>query len=280
MTFLLISNYIFCVNDNFELNNYYLEDLRIMEAYYINLPESTKRREHMEKLSKNINFPFTRFEAFSGKVLEESLRENKPIPRLHKDVKLNYQKCKQKVDSKELGWHPNIGWNHLGSWQSHLGVYFEIVEKAKTSRFDAEVLILEDDVVFHRWFKPYFLKIRSVLPDDWDILALGSCNSQCQGKIIWVNPDVDLCLAKNFSCTHAYMIRNSYVAQKLILYTNTEEPQLIDDVWNPHLGTDLKVYLVDNIISWDGKIPSDTNNIPEGNPQYWPETTHLFKEEL
>ena len=67
-----------------------------------------------------------------------------------------------------------------------------------------EMTILEDDCRFDRDWKPRYETARAELPDDWDILLLGSAHTQHRNKV-QINNSIWECWWP--LTTHAYIVR-------------------------------------------------------------------------
>jgi hypothetical protein len=72
-------------------------------------------------------------------------------------------------------------------------------------------LVVEDDVVVPEQFRGYFAYFYSKVPPDWDLLMLGG---EHQAKPTPVTEGVVRC--RRTARTHAYLVRNSTVAARLI----------------------------------------------------------------
>jgi hypothetical protein len=98
-------------------------------------------------------------------------------------------------------------------------------------------LILEDDIDVEADIAALLKQALESLPKDWEMFLLGHCD------LTPVKTYATFCKTLQFSCAHAYVIRNSTVASKLIRWSNTVESQVSDSVWiNPVERGELIVY--------------------------------------
>ena len=147
--FILVVWY-FCYSKTFYGgNNKLLENI-----YFINLDESKDRLEMMNKAAKKHNLNFKRFPAFHGKKIniDDFIKKN----------------IITKFDEKP---------GDLGCGLSHIHLWKECVNNNHEY-----VLILEDDVILDDNFNTLFNKYYKQVPDDWDMIHLGS--SWLKGKKI------------------------------------------------------------------------------------------------
>jgi GR25 family glycosyltransferase involved in LPS biosynthesis len=154
-----------------------------------------------------LKLPSTRFSAIDARKMREERKKFDPRTKFIRNISsLN------KVDGR------------TAAWQSHLQVYFKIVNESKGN--DKPVLILEDDFDMEVNAPSLIKKTLSILPKNWEMFFLGHSHMDC--KQVYEN---NFCRAKHFYCTFAYIIRNSAVAEKLINWSNTEKAQVADLFW-------------------------------------------------
>lgn len=167
-----------------------------------------------------LKLPFTLFNAIDGEMLDKSYQENKSLSDLGLDqrIKMNLDKTGSYVNANNL----NINWGSVGKWLSHLTLYLEIMDNHKN---DEAILILEDDVVIDRDFKKKFKDFLNDVPSNWEFLALGFCGNKSH-KIKKSVYKID-----KMSCSHAYILRGSKVAEKMFNHLNDEVAKVIDINW-------------------------------------------------
>eukprot|EP00607_Mallomonas_marina_P000913 CAMPEP_0182438322 /NCGR_PEP_ID=MMETSP1167-20130531/85677_1 /TAXON_ID=2988 /ORGANISM="Mallomonas Sp, Strain CCMP3275" /LENGTH=423 /DNA_ID=CAMNT_0024631617 /DNA_START=1134 /DNA_END=2405 /DNA_ORIENTATION=- len=112
----------------------------------------------------------------------------------------------------------------LASWQTHIQVLFAIVDNRNSTNIQKPVLILEDDVVVERHFPDIVNKLLPMLPSSWEIFDIGTTSSgSCIPDTTRMIGDYGYCQSNgNIPSTHAYIVRNSAVARKLLKVGNTE----------------------------------------------------------
>ena len=134
-------------------NNKLLENI-----YFINLDESKDRLKTMNETAKKHNLKFIRYPAFHGKKIN--------IDDFFKNKKIIFDYQKKPGD--------------LGCALSHIYLWEKLIKKKHEY-----VLILEDDVILDDNFIELFDKYYKQVPDDWDMIHLGS--SWLKGKKISEN---------------------------------------------------------------------------------------------
>jgi GR25 family glycosyltransferase involved in LPS biosynthesis len=125
----------------------------------------------------------------------------------------------------------------IGCWQSHLQIYFKIVEM----KYTLPILIFEDDIIFrndtikhiHQYLTecPYFYWELFFIGYNTESRSINLNDMYCQLELIWG--------------THGYLIRNYEVAQKLIKYSNTPYKQEADTLLNSYLYTNESIGIID-----------------------------------
>jgi len=207
--------------------NITLDELGLKEIYVINLKERPERLKNIQNIFKNdLNLNFTLFHAFYGKSMEKLLSQNKKIPNLSSESKMNYSLVKHEVKAF------NETWNTVGCSQSHLHILFDIRDKAINGN-DKPVLILEDDIEFHPKFKIKLKEVYKFIPDDWEILACGHCYTKwgfLSDTFETGNNYFNLVKVTDYLCTHGYIIRNANVAKKIISQLNVGNLVIVDVV--------------------------------------------------
>jgi len=261
---------IYNISHNY-FNQYYKKtqkDLGFNNIYLVNLKQRPDRLEHMiEYLNCAYYLNFTLFSAIHGKTLNALYSENKTMPEISPESKLNYtlvrqavinEMEKQKVDLENLENYRKVNisnacrgpecvylsdvWNEVGCWQSHLHVYFQIRDKILAEGNDGPVLILEDDIMFADHFQTRLKYILPRLPNDWELFVAGHCFLKCDNSTI-IRDLPEVCKVEEFSCTHGYFVRDLKTVLRLIDYFNTDYFQVADHVTHELTRNNtLKVY--------------------------------------
>lgn len=183
-------------------------------VYIMNLDRRTDRMDKMKLLMKNHNIQYTRISAIDGKNLE--------IPK------------GSKLTSK--GAYGNLLTN------------IKILEDAKKRKY-SEIVIFEDDILFHKNFDTMLSKITNV-PQDWDILYLGS--SQRIGTINLIPKQTDYYIANQSRGTFAYVIKSHMYDILLNLYKTYEENV---DMLMGRIQEKYRCYVI-----WENLVIADISN--------------------
>lgn len=210
-----------------------LNDIGLKEIYLINLPKNKDRLEFTRKQLDKLNLPFTLFEAVDSHKIQEAYETGKPLDSMfHPGIKMNFEKT-----AKFINDNPHImQWHRIGCSLSHFSIYLTMIDKAANK--DGPILILEDDVIFDWSVKEKIKQGLIEMPSDWEFFAIGSCFPRLE-KIPQSN---NLFKVYRMWCAHAYILRNSKVAQKLLDRGNTEIWQGADQYWNGMFETNLNAY--------------------------------------
>mmetsp|Transcript_21322 Transcript_21322/g.21451 ORF Transcript_21322/g.21451 Transcript_21322/m.21451 type:complete len:642 (-) Transcript_21322:178-2103(-) len=192
----------------------------------INLRRRSERLTHVTTQLNNLSLQFYKYAAIDGLVIRKHFQKFNPhknrlfIPiSLHKHTKLLWHKLKIAVENGI------IGFIHLANRISHIQVLFSIVDNNKNvTGLEKPVLILEDDVVVERHFPDIVNKLLPMLPSSWEIFDIGTTSSgSCIPDTTRMIGDYGYCQSNgNIPSTHAYIVRNSAVARKLLKVGNTE----------------------------------------------------------
>jgi GR25 family glycosyltransferase involved in LPS biosynthesis len=162
------------------------------KIYYINLNESTKRREHMENILRGCSIPYERFQA-----IRPSLEEARSTP---------HEPYLEGTENQLRG--------TIGCALSHLGVLYRIIDCNSDNYF----LILEDDVSLKdNFFQVIDEIIRMNI--DFDILLIDCLGKRWEPDKV---PHEGLSLYKptrNFPYYHgayAYLVKGSRAAESVL----------------------------------------------------------------
>ena len=133
----------------------------------------------------------------------------------------------------------------VGTWQSHLQIYFLIRDKVLETGIDGPVLILEDDIRMERRL-PYAVKENlELLPSDWDLFFIGSTGAICIETI-----NENLCRGENIFLASSYLVNGLDAARKLIYLSNTMFVQIADHIWYNFFQGDIRGYfLLNNMLA-------------------------------
>jgi GR25 family glycosyltransferase involved in LPS biosynthesis len=212
--------------------NLTLEETELGEIFVIN---SDKRPDRFYKMRIELNtlrLPFTRISAFDDWKIPQWKGEN--IFNIHPNTKL---------DLKELSQMKVNNYGKTSIWQSHLQVYFKIVDNAFYTGIDKPIMILEDNIEFNFEIevKEIIQILIKTLPDDWEVIYLGAINRKCN---IYEKQIENACKLKSLEGTYGFIIRNSEVAKKLINFHNIPKLSNITD-FVLYKTDQLKAYLSD-----------------------------------
>lgn len=140
--------------DNLMMMNYYFDHI-----YVLNLDRRPDRMKHMSKYLTKFNiFNWSRFTAIDGK--------ESP----HYDEWLNYKK--QSMTSTERMKYQRRAIASPGSWAILKSMYLML--KDAINKGYKTILVLQDDLLFHKKFVEEFMKIPSYVPKNWKLLYLGA----------------------------------------------------------------------------------------------------------
>lgn len=100
--------------------------------------------------------------------------------------------------------HPGSGY-HIGPKMVSMHLSHYLLWKVLSYLPHDVTVILEDDVRFLRGWREHFDEGVTHLPDDWDLLYIGSCCAEERRDIqpVWGR----LCKINHALCTHAYVVR-------------------------------------------------------------------------
>eukprot|EP00770_Monocercomonoides_exilis_P011340 MONOS_11285.1-p1 / transcript=MONOS_11285.1 / gene=MONOS_11285 / organism=Monocercomonoides_exilis_PA203 / gene_product=unspecified product / transcript_product=unspecified product / location=Mono_scaffold00558:34716-35501(+) / protein_length=261 / sequence_SO=supercontig / SO=protein_coding / is_pseudo=false len=211
-----------------------LKDMNMKRVYVINLERRIDRRLHASSQLRKAKLPFEFFPGVDGKLLNSSDCTNERLSflsRMHPRTKFNFTKA-----CETLGPYFKL-YGVVGCWQSHLQVFFDIIERAKKTGVDGPVLILEDDANVPSNLVPTLSRLMPQLPDDWDGLFLGRHHQNCSAVV-----SKDLCRLDMFWGAYGYILNGAKAAEKIISISNTEMIQHIDVVWLSYTGGYLNFY--------------------------------------
>ena len=217
-------------------------------TYVINLDRRAKRINFMQYQLEYLNLSFTRISGVDGKILDRwmhtiSYLQNRARYKPPSMVDFGLDHRSKFVLKSTHYDHTKLTTAQIGCQQSHLNVYFRIIDVARESGEDLPVLILEDDVLLEKNIMNEIYEIFKILPDNWEYLALG--NLFDNGSCIPVVADRLCRQIIHMWGTHAYILRNSSVARKLVRWSNREWPVAADHIYLKHLKNgDLYLYQV------------------------------------
>ena len=190
------------------------------DAYYINLDRRPDLNERMQQELTNAGISAERFPAFDIKQM---------------NGKFHYLREK----------------GHVGCLISHMSVML----LAKYRQLDS-VLILEDDATFVPDLHERWEQIEKDIPDDWDVLFLGSWSPpRDPSKTKHIQGDV----YRSFYAllTHAYAVRRK--AYDRILAELGRDVQAVDQVVGSGWKFDLNVYSIHPVLAYQVGHFSETD---------------------
>lgn len=160
---------------------------------------------------------------------------------------------------------------------THIQTYYYMIDTVARGNVDLPVLVVEDDVVVSKGIRRFVEDSASLLPDDWEVFVLGYKNDYCNTQIA-----DNLCRAKLFLDTTAYIVRNATVARRLVEITDKGcTSEAIDMMWVPLMDfpkdrAGMNFYLIRPVpvIQQSHHFLSDLQRVNETT--YNPEDTNLL----
>lgn len=209
----------------------------LKDIYVINLDRRSDRMESIDAQLKALKLQYHRFSAIDGLRLRDQCKNGQEfsVPNWHEKVKFDTKNLEKRMMKENDG-----QWGRFGCWQSHLQVMLGIVDEARQSNDDGPVLILEDDVIIDADM-PFLVKqAADSLPSDWEYFAIGHLFATCVEQI---SPFV--CRTDHSMGGQGYILRNAAAALKMIGWSNTNEFQIADMYWLPHMEDgELQAYII------------------------------------
>ena len=189
----------------------------IKNAYLINLDNRKDRLESVDKRFKRVGLSYTRVSAFKSEYFSE-----------FNNQRLNVR--------------------NGACFVSHATIVISaIVSKAKS------VAIFEDDVIFHLDFRAKFQEFIKHVPEDWDIIFLGTMPFAPNQKI---NTHVSRCI--NAIGSWSYIIRNKEYKKFIEARLDAENK---NDMYTALLQKELNVYCpIEGLTAQDPNSISDLKN--------------------
>lgn len=121
-------------------------------------------------------------------------------------------------------------------------MYFNISDRVRLhGDRDDPVLILEDDSILTSDSLKLIETAGQELPADWEVFVLGYKNDQC---LATGYASDHICRVKKFLNAHAYIVRNATVADKLLQFGNTKEPQILETWWLNYFESVFYFYMI------------------------------------
>jgi len=145
------------------LHNRHLMDKSLINVYFdkiyiLNLDRRPDRMENMERRLKQWNiYNWVRFSAVDGSLSP------------HWEEWKHYTKSKMTRVEKQKYHRKAIA--SCGSWAILKSMY-HLLRDAQNHKYN-RILVLQDDVLFHKKFQDEFLKVPTWVPDNWKLLYLG-----------------------------------------------------------------------------------------------------------
>lgn len=137
--------------------------------------------------------------------------------------------------------------SHNGCRLSHI----KTLEYIKKFKYES-ALIFEDDVVLCKDFDNKFEKVLTELPEDWDLLYLGSWNV---GDIKKYSESLNI--AETVYCTHGYMIKDKFI--DTVLESLKSRIWKVDVLLSEALSKG-KCYVASPVLCWQAPGFSDIEN--------------------
>lgn len=211
-----------------------LEEIGVGKVFVINLEKRADRLKHVNTLLGELGIPFTRMAAIdSGQVIQKKSTEYQEDDIFDKEIAVTKRTfceiCSNLPRGRKAG--------EVGCWLSHLKIYLEI-SRAKDEH---PTLILEDDVDLDTDVKQKLRETLNTLPDDWEMFFLGWGSHIKEFQPVGRNTAR---VHERIWGAHAYVVRNSAVARKLIRLSNTKYLQVADWLYIDSIKSGhLKAYL-------------------------------------
>jgi hypothetical protein len=190
------------------------------KIYVLNLDRRPDRWKRIKSDAERIGLDITRFPAIDGKKsphLEqyyEYLKED--IVQVPDEYVLNYNfdlYRNYKSDISRVAYiEKRNGRKAIGSpgaW-GYLLTMINILQDALKNGYQ-QILVLDDDVIFHRQTKDLFIEIMKQVPEDWLILQLGALQYNWDAKWIeWYSDNLYVCNGSSLG-SHAVGIKKSII---------------------------------------------------------------------
>ena len=208
------------------------------ETFVINLDRNPERLSLINKYCKDANLKYKRWNAIDGSKLN--------MDKLVIDGMI-------KPNSKMMIGAIGCSLSHINLWKNNIN--------------ENNLLVLEDDVIIPIDFKSKFNKYLNQLPEDWDILYLGSSN--IYGKKISENllkpVDVTDSKATYNTGTYAMLINKSFV--KKLISVNIPIRDNIDQTIKNNLFKCSNIFICNPpLIIHDNNLPSMRRVISNKTP--------------
>lgn len=199
----------------------------IKKTMVLNMNSAKERMRDMVYQLKILNIPYERFEAVDREKLSMLIEDKKGDPAATLSPNLD-SRITQRLGSfhgnrRYQGLSRGGGLGVAGCAFSHMLMMLSVIDMPE----DGPALILEDDVAFDHDFKKILQENIDILDKtrpDWELFLPGFCYGRARDHI---TSDRKLARAGSVQCTHAYVVRNKMVAQKLFDYADGHTSNLL-----------------------------------------------------
>jgi hypothetical protein len=190
------------------------------QLFLINLDRRPDKLARMKYQLDSMNMSFERIPAVDGTLIRAAVTAK--APNLYHIVEPFV-----KLDIAQLA-SDDIDYGQVGCFCSHITTWQRAIDNVKRGIVsDGPIIIFEDDLTFDLAF-PNHLQ-NDIIPTmpigdvNWGIMGIGYC-----GDAVSKKPGLVLARVLVFFCTHAYMLRDISIAQRLMDAINTHEGVILD----------------------------------------------------
>ena len=256
----------------------------IKQVYVINLNTAVHRLEHITRQLDWMSITFIKINAVS----KDDLVPLSPVhpalldPRISYAVDFPAYKNIQYKTTNKLPATLKYAYGVQAVMYSHMYTLLQAIDAISNMKVkDGPVLIIEDDVVFDRYFKDRVTQALSLLNEnvkDWDILALGWSHMEQLGSdpVFLSNPQLNALFTRSFKHhgAHCYVVNGHTSLSKLFHYaskidtTGRDKFSGVADLywWKPASAHHIKVYAYSpNNIA----VPDNCNFISQVEGSSW-----------
>lgn len=200
----------------------------IARTFLVNAKYRIDRLQEMRERLEQLHVPFTRFEAveFKTDVYNYELLREIHHSKFHNQTKFDVNLAQMNIRHRK-----DITWEKIGRWQTHFQIYLDIT-LGDSLMYTGPFLIVEDNAEISERTLKYLTKdyLFKTLPKDWDLLLVDTLLYTCQDEIGIPAEQLEhrFCRAKTAFSIHAYVIKDTDAAYKLVTLFNTRSPRISD----------------------------------------------------
>ena len=203
------------------------------KIYVLNLDRRTDRWERISRDAAQLGLPLHRFSAVDGRTEPHSEdyaqygRQPHPVVAKHLQLKSSFDFYRSyRSDAARIQYfeqskkRKTIG--SPGAW-GYLKTMIGILEDALENDYE-RILVLDDDVLFHRSFHELFARMVPQMPDDWLIMQLGALQYRWGDEWIrWRSDDLYMCQGSSLA-SHAVGMHRDAIPMALDLSYRMDMP--------------------------------------------------------